>query len=252
MPDTRQYEGMIAETISVVGDDGSSILAYFARPLGPGPFPGIVLLHHMPGWDELYREFTQRFAHHGYMALSPDLYFRAGRGEPDDVAAHVRAEGGVMDDQVVGDASGCVRYLRSLPTCNGKVGLFGTCSGGRHAYLAACRGEPVDALINCWGGRVVASPDDLTDNQPVAPVDYTSFLPCPVLGLFGNDDKSPSPEHVDALEAALDEHGKTWEHHRYDGAGHAFFYHDRPAAFRAEQAMDGWARIWDFLARTLD
>ena len=50
------YEGMIAETIAINGDKNKSISAYVARPLGPGPFPGMVLLHHAPGWDEWYGE----------------------------------------------------------------------------------------------------------------------------------------------------------------------------------------------------
>ena len=50
------YEGMIAETITIIGDKDEPISAYVARPLGAGPFPGMVLLHHMPGWDEWYRE----------------------------------------------------------------------------------------------------------------------------------------------------------------------------------------------------
>ena len=45
------YEGMIAETIAIHGDKNETISAYVARPLGPGPFPGMVLMHHAPGWD---------------------------------------------------------------------------------------------------------------------------------------------------------------------------------------------------------
>jgi carboxymethylenebutenolidase len=248
---TDAYEGMIAETVVVTGDGGDRIHAYLARPTGPGPFPAILLLHHMPGWGEWYRETTRRFAHRGYLALSPDLYCREGHGEADDVAARVRAEGGVPDEQVVGDARGCIDLIRSMPNATGKVGLFGTCSGGRHAYLVGCRVPDVDAVINCWGGRVVVDADELTDKQPVAPVDFTASLAAPVLGLFGNDDRSPSPAQVDALEAALVAHDKDYEFHRYDGAGHGFFYDHRPASFRAEAAQDGWARIWSFLARTL-
>lgn len=249
---TDAYEGLIAETVSITGGGGDPIHAYLARPTGPGPFPGVVLFHHLPGWDEWYRYATRLFAHHGYVAISPDLYCRDGHGEPDDVAARVRAEGGVPDDRVVADAAGCVDFLRAQPTSTGKVGYFGTCSGARHAYLAACSGPPVDALVNCWGGRIVAPEEDLTERQPVAPVDLTADLPCPVLGLFGNDDQRPSPQDVDALEAALRSHGKEHEFHRYDGAGHGFFYHDRPSAYRAQQAVDGWGEVWRFLARTLD
>jgi len=54
-----------------------------------------------------------------------------------------------------------------------------------------------------------------------------------------------------SLEAALVAHDKPHEFHRYDGAGHGFFYYDRPSAYRAEAAVDGWAKVWDFLDRTL-
>jgi carboxymethylenebutenolidase len=248
---TDEYSGIVAEMVSVQGHGGDWVHAYYARPTGPGPHPAMVLFHHLPGWDEWYLHATRLFAHHGYATISPDLYCRAGHGDPDDVAARVRADGGVPDDQVVGDAAGCVEFLRAQPYTTQMVGYFGTCSGGRHAYLAACRGPAVDAVIDCWGGRIVAGADELTDKTPVAPVDYTADLPCPVLGLFGSEDQNPTPTQVDTLEAALREHGKDYEFHRYDGAGHGFMYHNRPAAYHAEAAVDGWAKVWDFLARSL-
>ena len=64
------YESMICEMIKVPGHNGDMIQAYTARPMGPGPFPCVVLIHHLPGWDEFYRETTRRFAHRGYSAIS--------------------------------------------------------------------------------------------------------------------------------------------------------------------------------------
>ena len=250
MYETQMYEGMLADTITINGNDGAAIHTYLARPLGGGPFPGVVLVHHLPGWDEWYREATRKFAHHGYLAISPDLYCREGHGSPDDVAAKVRGLGGVADDQVVGDVAGAMRYLRSLPSSNGKVGVFGTCSGGRHTFLAACRTKGFDAAVECWGGRVVVPADDLTPSQPVAPIDYTKDLSCPLLGLFGEEDQSPTPEQVATHEQELKNHGKDYEFHMYPNAGHGFFYYDRPP-YRQEQAVDGWNKIWDFLGRHL-
>ena len=247
---TDMYEGMLAETVTVTGHHGDAIGAYFARPLGEGPFPGVVLIHHLPGWDEFYRETTRRFAHHGYAAISPNLYHREGHGTPEDVAAMVRADGGVPDEQVVGDVVASARVLRGLPTSNGKVGLIGTCSGGRHTVLVASRSTEFDAAVDCWGGRVVMPEDELTEKLPVAPIDYTADLAAPLLGLFGADDQSPSPEQVAQHEQALQEHGKEYEFHMYDGAGHGFFYWNRPA-YRIDQAMDGWDKIWDFFGRHL-
>ena len=60
MYQTNQYEGMIAETVSMKGHNGDTINAYLARPLGAGPFPGMVVIHHAPGWDEWYRETTRK------------------------------------------------------------------------------------------------------------------------------------------------------------------------------------------------
>src|ERR1700739_1171677 len=97
------YEGMIAERIAINGDKGEPISAYVARPLGAGPFPGMVLLHHAPRWDEVYREATRKFAHHGCATISHNLYHRAGEGKAEDVAAKVAAEGGVHDAHVIGD-----------------------------------------------------------------------------------------------------------------------------------------------------
>ena len=94
---TDMYEGVLAETITMSGAKGDQINAYLARPLGKVPFPAMVLAHHMPGWDEWYREAAFKFAHHGYVTISPDLYFRSGHGTPEDVAAKVRADGGVPD-----------------------------------------------------------------------------------------------------------------------------------------------------------
>jgi carboxymethylenebutenolidase len=143
-----------------------------------------------------------------------------------------------------------MNYLRALPTVNGKVGIFGTCSGGRHAYLAACRAPGFDAIIDCWGGRVVMSQEDLTPKTPVAPIDYTQDLACPIFGLFGAEDRSPTPEQVAQHEAELQKQGKSYEFHMYPNAGHGFFYYDRPA-YRQEQAVDGWKKIFAFLEKYL-
>ena len=250
MYQTDMYEGMIAETVTYPGANGDLINAYLARPLGPGPYPGMVVIHHMPGWDEWYREATRKYAHHGYVALSPNLYFRAGHGSPEDVAAKVRAAGGLPDEQAVGDMAGALHYLQSLPNVSEKIGIWGTCSGGRHAYLAACRVPGFSAVVDCWGGRVVMEEKDLSPTFPVAPLDYTKDLNIPLLGIFGEDDHSPTPEQVAIHEAELKKHGKQYEFHMYPDAGHGFFYHHRPN-YRQAQAVDGWNKIFDFLGKHL-
>ena len=92
---------------------------------------------------------------------------------------------------------------------------------------------------------MIQAPEELTPARPVAPIDYTADLSAPLLGLFGNDDSHPSPAQVDQHEAELKRLGKDYEFHRYDGAGHGFFYYHTPM-YRPEAAMDGWAKVFGF------
>ena len=248
------YEGMIAETVAFTGHNGDVGEAYYARPLGPGPFGGVVLIHHMPGWDPWTKEAARKLAHNGFATIAPHLYFRYGSGSPDDLAAKARNDGGVADAQVVGDVAGCMALLRGQAYATGKVGVIGFCSGGRHTYLAACSLPDVDAAVDCWGGSVIvedpSDPKQFSDKRPVAPIDLTEKLRCPLLGIFGNEDKNPSPDQVNKTEAVLKKLGKTYEFHRYDGAGHGFFAAERPA-YRPEQANDGWAKTYAFFRKHL-
>lgn len=234
--------GMTAVNMVIPGGGGDPIHAYIAQPDGAGPYPGVVLLNHAPGWDEFYREFSRRFAEHGYIAVAPNLYERYGHGTPDDVAARVRGDGGVADASVIADGDAAMQWIKAQSTSNGKVGIIGTCSGGRHAVLVASSVPGFDAVADLWGGGVIAAPDQLTEKRPVAPIDLTANLNAPIIGLFGNDDRSPSPDQVNQHEAALQEHGKTYQFHRYDGAGHGFFYY-QGMSYRPQAAMDGWANV---------
>jgi len=247
---TDQRLAVTAEIITYPGGGGDEIHAYVARPAADGPQPGVVAVHHMPGWDEFYQEFCERLARHGYRVICPDLYCRVGHGAPDDVAARVRAQGGVPDDGVVADCAAALQWLNAQPGSNGRVGIVGSCSGGRHAVLAASRVKGFSAVVDLWGGGVVMPPDQLTPARPVAPIDFAADLDAPLLGLFGNEDRSPTPEQVDIHEAELKKLGKDYEFHRYDGAGHGFFYYQAPM-YRPEQAMDGWSRIFSFFQKHL-
>jgi carboxymethylenebutenolidase len=245
------YSSLQSETITFRGHNGDQGEAYHARPLGPARVPGIVVIHHMPGWDEWTCEVVRKFAHHGYAAIAPHLFFRFGPGEPDDVTARARPAGGPYDAEVMGDVAACMAFLRSQPNANGKIGVIGFCSGGRHTYLAACTLPGIDAAVDCWGGRVIVDdPKEFSPQRAVAPIVHTAKLGCPLLGIFGNDDKNPNRDQVNRTEQELKKHGKTYEFHRYDGAGHSFFDVPRPA-YRPEQCQDAWQKIFAFFAKHL-
>ncbi len=246
-----RHDAVLAETIGIRGTDDDEIEAYTARPLDGGSRGGVVVIHHMPGYDWGTKEIVRRFAAWGYNAICTNLYSREAPGaEPDDAAATARAQGGVPDARFVGDAAGAARWLRSLPTSNGKVGTIGYCSGGRQAFLTALELD-IQAAVDCYGAFVVGTPPAGFPLQVQPLAGRVAELRAPLLGLFGNEDSYPSPEQVDELEKLLLEAGKSHEFHRYDGAGHGFFSVDRPA-YRVEAAQDGWQRVRAFFAKHLD
>src|SRR5580698_5805733 len=229
-------DALLAETIMITGHNGDEIEAYSARALDEAPRGGVVVIHHMPGYDDQTREIARNFADHGYNAVVPNLYWREAPGaSPDDAAATARANGGVPDDRLVGDVAGAAAYLKGLSNSDGKVGTIGYCSRGRQSFLAAVS-LPLDAAVDCYGAFVVGTPPE---GMPLkaGPIKHLiKDLSCPLLGLFGADDQHPSPEQVKELEEELKDQGKTYEFHTYEGAGHAFFSVNR-VAYRPEAAV---------------
>src|SRR5580693_4582110 len=212
------YDAVLSETVTITGHEGDAIEAYSARPLTPGPVGGGVVIHHLPGYDRQTKEFTRSLAVGGFNAVMPNLYSREAPGaDPDDAMAAARSQGAIPipDERVVAEVEGAVAYLQGLPNANGKIGVIGHCSGGR---------------------------------QPI--VTRTPSLSCPLLGLFGKEDKFPSPEHVAELEQALREAGKTYEFHSYDGANHGFMQVDS-ARYHPQSAVDAWGKILDWFGRYL-
>ncbi len=233
-------EALTAETVMMKGHEDAEVEAYLARPVGVESFGGVVVIHHLPGYDSSTKEIARKFAAHGYAALMPNLYYRDSPGvSPDDAAAAARAKGGVPDEQVVGDAAGAADYLRGLPGCNGKVGVI---------FLVACSIQ-VDAAVDCYGGAVVHVPAGAPASMKPL-IGLSENLSCPLLGLFGADDQFPTPAETAEVSRTLDNFAKPHEFHTFTGAGHAFFSVDR-ASYRVDAAVEGWDKVWAFFGEHL-
>jgi len=247
------YDAVLSETVTITGQGGDAIEAYSARPLSPGPVGGVVVLHHLPGYDRQTKEFTRSLAVGGFNAVMPNLYSREAPGaDPDDAMAAARAQGAIPipDERIVGEVAGAIAYLNGLSNANGKVGVIGHCSGGRQSFLAAVS-LPLDAAVDCYGGFVVGEPPaghPLQGWEPI--VNRAPELPCPLLGLFGSEDVQPGQAHVAELEAALKAAGKEYKFRTYEGANHGFMQADS-ARYHSVSAVDAWAEILAWFGRYL-
>ena len=93
------YDATLAETVTIRGDGGDEIEAYLARPMSQGPLGGVVVIHHMPGYDAPTKEIARRFAAEGYNALMPNLYYRFGAGTVFCCGAGQRRRGAVTEER---------------------------------------------------------------------------------------------------------------------------------------------------------
>lgn len=209
--------------------------AYLVRPAAPGFHAGVVVIHEWWGLNGQIKGVADRLARIGYIAIVPDLYRGKVASEPDLAHELMR---GLNEDRAVALVKGAADYLRRLDHApNRPVGTIGFCMGGRLSLAAALKGGDLQAAAMFYGSVE-------TTKEAVAP------LVCPLLGLFGRDDRGISEDDVKKFESALKEAGKSARIVVYPGAGHAFFNETRPS-YDKEAAQDAWANLQDFLAENL-
>jgi carboxymethylenebutenolidase len=244
-------DSMITSTTVIAGDNGDDIEAYLIEPTeAVSPRGGVVVIHHLPGYDRATKEIARRVGELGYNVVMPNLYTREHPGaDPETAGAAVMAQGGIDDSQIVGDVSGAVAHLRGLDSSNGKVAVMGFCSGGRQTVLAACSID-IDAAVDITGGAVLRPPPESSGMKMPSLESLLPSLSCPLLGLFGNDDQFPTPDEVNDLDRILTDLGKPHEFHRYDDTPHGFFHVDR-AGYRVEAANESWKEMAAFYDRYL-
>lgn len=211
--------------------------------------PGLVVAQHIPlahsglQNDAWQLDVGERYAKAGYVVAMPFIF----HWWPKDVDIEVKRDE-FRDDNTIADLSATQQLLASMPGVNAeRIGILGHCWGGRVSWLGACHIPQFRACVMLYGGRIKLRFAD----QATPPIELAGNIRCPVLGLFGNDDQSPSPQDVDDYESALNIANVISEFHRYDGAGHGFQDFSNPQRYRQAQSEDAWDTCIEFLDRHL-
>ena len=233
-------------TIDVLGSP-MEVLVF--TPATTGPHPGLLLAQHIPmGHTGLENDpFTlttaQRFAEAGYVVAIPFIFHWWPKSAPLELK---REES--RDDWMVADMQAGYEVLKSQPDVDPqRLGIVGHCWGGRGAWLAACHIRDIKALATFYGGNIGKA----LGAGNVPPLELASYIPCPVIGFFGNSDTNPSPLDVAGYSKALTQAGISHTFHQYDGAGHAFQNFPMPERYHAQASEDAWSKVLDFLAKHL-
>jgi len=252
------------ENITYNGKSGP-VKAYFAKPEGNGPWPGLIVIQEIFGLVPHIEDMARRFAAEGYLAVAPDMYCRDQmfpkvnmqgvmqamglRREPDPQ----KAIDAMPEEQrnIVGpawewltkrDAStylpdllSAVDWLKARPDCTGAVGSIGYCMGGGLSGQLAAAGADINAAVIYYGG--------------IPPVDTVPKVKCAVQGHYGGEDPGIT-NTVPQLQAAMAANGKDFTAYVYEGAPHAFNNDTRPS-YHPEAAKLAQQRTNEFLAKHL-
>lgn len=219
--------------------------AFYATPNDGGRYPSLILMHERYGLVEHTRDLAKRCAKDGLFVLAPNFFFR----HPDQAALNKGdSRYPISDPEAVELLSGARKALANLEGAEaGQVGVAGYCQTGRHPLIYAAE-ENVDAVI-VWYGAASKREWEVTERQPKALDDVIAKLPCPMFGAFGSDDHIISVDDVRRLRGALEQHGKSYEIHLYEGAPHGWLNDTMPGRYRQKQAVAGWAAQQEFIRK---
>ena len=235
---------MITSNWQEVESDGSKMRMHVSAPEGIGPFAGVVVMQHQGGVDEFMESMTKRLAEAGYVAAAPDLYHRDGPDCKEDI---VTRRTRLRDRSVINDVNAAVGFLQRHKAVNGqRLGILGFCMGGRVVYLMAAANPDFKAAVAYYPGNTFRA----WGRDIPSPFERTAEIHCPILGQFGEDDKNPSPEDVQKLDAELKRFDKPHEFYSYPNAGHAFMDSTKES-YRRHADEASWPRTLDFFDRCI-
>src|SRR2546427_299860 len=241
-------DGLTAGDAQVkIGD--YSMPVYEARPASGSNHPIILVISEIWGVHEWVKDCTRRFAKVGYHAVAPELFQREGGvGQIPNIQDILKIVLAVPRKQVLGDITAATEWAKKRPGVKAdRVGVTGWCWGGSTVYQVTATNPDVKAAVAWYGPPARPYPD--TPN-PVTGFDVAKDIKVPFLGLYGENDTSPTPDDARKFGDLLKRHNRDVEIVIYPGAGHGFFADYRPS-YNEAAATDAWKRCLAFFAKRL-
>ena len=204
------------------------------RPSGPGPWPGVVLLHEMFGLTANVRADAEDLARQGYLTWAPDLYTG---GAARYCIRTFFTPGGLLNRETpqLKEIGALVDAIKREHDCNGRIGVIGMCMTGGFVLHMATRGDVAAPVVYHHGqGFVGAGVSE----------DVARRIRGPLQGHFATEDLICPRRKAEKLERLL---GDRLELNWHEGVGHGLRsrFRDTPAGAEA------WRATLGFLDRTL-
>lgn len=229
--------------IRITAPDGKGEFgAYVAMPKTT-PAGAVVMIQEVFGVNRTMRSLSDWVAEMGFIAVSPDLFWRQEAGvqlDPDAGQQQwdraIALMNGMDQDKAIEDLKATVAHARQMQGANGKVGTMGFCLGGRLAYMMAARSD-ADCNVSYYGVGLEGLLGEAGNIRK------------PLILHIAEKDKFVPPEAQAKILEGLKGHAQT-SCYVYPGVDHAFARMGGHA-WDARAATIANGRTAELLARTL-
>ncbi len=200
-------------------------------PAGKGP--GVLVLHAWWGLNDFFREFCDRLAHEGFVALAPDLFSGRIARTIEEAKQHMSEWDEEQDVPPILLPAVEELSKRANPD-GGGLGVVGFSLGAYWSlWLAQKNPELFQAVVLFYGTN---------GGEGNFQRSKAAFL-----GHFAENDPYETEPGIRELENNLKGANRPTRFHTYPGTGHWFFEKDRPEAFNPQAAQLAWERTVEFL-----
>jgi carboxymethylenebutenolidase len=209
--------------------------AFMARPKSGKKFPAVIVIHENRGLVPHIREVAKRMAKEGFLAIAPDALSPVG-GTPEDVTNVGELFKQLKPEETTKNFVAAVKYLKTNPMSNGKVGCTGFCWGGAMTNQVAVNAPDLDAAVPYYG------------RQPAA--EDVAKIKAPIMAHYAGNDQGINAG-IATFEEALKANKKEYQIFMYEGANHAFNNDSNPQRYNEEAAKLAWGRTIGFFKEKL-
>jgi carboxymethylenebutenolidase len=222
-PESDQYEDVRFREVELDVIGGMvSVLVY--EPTGSGSHPAIVIGAEGGGINRFIKRIGATLAHLGFVTLIPDYYRGVTMGSDPDDYSDVTSMRAMIEEldfrRAILDFLETIAFARQMPNVDGRVGVWGYCTGGTIAMFGASLDRGLDAAVLFYPSQVRF--DALNPKRPVHVIDLAWNIACPVMIAYGDRDEVVNPEELAGIQSRLQVWGIEHEIKVYPGAGHAF------------------------------
>ena len=213
-----------------------SMKAYLARPLADKKYPAVIVIHENRALQPHIKDVTRRMAREGFLSIAPDALSPLGGTPEGDESAAGNKMRELNSEDTVKNFVAAVKYLKTHPNSNGKVGCTGFCWGGAMTNQVAVNSPDLNAAVPYYGSQPEAAD--------------VAKIKAPIVAHYGGTDERINAG-IPAFEEALKKAGIEYKIYVYDGAGHAFNNDTSPDRYNEEAAKLAWERTIAFFKKKL-